>query len=137
VREEFKQRLAESFETALRHGDGRAIVAEMDKDNEVSASMFSAKFACRSATTALAELEPRLFSFNSPLGAARMRRAGLDHVLRSQARRGVSAAVARLRRDPGWDRRNQFYFQLLQSLAKHIGFDIDRRSRSSSSACRR
>ena len=66
VRDEFKQRLAESFETALRHGDGRAIAVETDTGRE---HLFSAKFACPVCNYALAELEPRLFSFNSPLGA--------------------------------------------------------------------
>src|SRR6187455_2847941 len=66
VREEFKQRLAESFETALRHGDGRAIAVEMDSGAE---HLFSAKFACPVCNYSLQELEPRLFSFNSPIGA--------------------------------------------------------------------
>src|SRR4029079_10564931 len=66
VRDEFKQRLAESFETALRNGDGRAIAVEMDSGQE---HLFSAKFACPICSYSLQELEPRLFSFNSPIGA--------------------------------------------------------------------
>jgi len=128
VREEFKQRMAESFETALRHGDGRAIVAEMDKDNVVVREhLFSAKFACPICNYALAELEPRLFSFNSPLGAC-PKCDGLGSITFFDPKRVVafpqlSLASGAIR---GWDRRNQFYFQLLQSLSKHIGFDIDR-----------
>ena len=128
VREEFKQRMAESFETALRHGDGRAIVVEMDKENTVIREhLFSAKFACPICNYALAELEPRLFSFNSPLGAC-PKCDGLGSITFFDPKRVVafpqlSLASGAIR---GWDRRNQFYFQLLQSLSKHIGFDIDR-----------
>ena len=63
---EVKQRLAESFETALRHADGRAIVVDLDSKKE---NLFSARFACPKCDYALAELEPRLFSFNNPMGA--------------------------------------------------------------------
>ena len=66
VREDAKQRLAESFETALRHADGRAIALEMDSGQE---HWFSAKFACPVCSYSLPELEPRLFSFNNPMGA--------------------------------------------------------------------
>jgi excinuclease ABC subunit A len=66
VRAEFKQRLAESYETALRHGDARAIAVEMDTGKE---HLFSAKFACPICNYSLSELEPRLFSFNNPVGA--------------------------------------------------------------------
>ena len=128
VREEFKQRLAESFETALRHGDGRAIAVEMDKANERAREhLFSAKFACPICNYSLPELEPRLFSFNSPLGAC-PRCDGLGAISFFDPKRVVafpqlSLASGAIR---GWDRRNQFYFQLLQSLAKHVGFDIER-----------
>jgi excinuclease ABC subunit A len=66
VRDDMRQRLAESFETALRHADGRAIALEMDSG---TVHMFSAKFACPVCSYALQELEPRLFSFNNPMGA--------------------------------------------------------------------
>jgi len=123
VRAEFKQRLAESFETALRHGDGRALAVEIDTGRE---HLFSAKFACPICNYSLAELEPRLFSFNSPLGAC-PRCDGLGSITFFDPKRVVafpdlSLASGAIR---GWDRRNQFYFQLLQSLAKHIGFDVD------------
>jgi excinuclease ABC subunit A len=123
VREEFKQRLAESYETALRHGDSRAIAVEMDGGREHS---FSAKFACPVCNYSLSELEPRLFSFNNPVGACPMC-DGLGSITFFDPKRIVafphlSLAGGAIR---GWDRRNQFYFQLLQSLAKHVGFDID------------
>ena len=124
VRDEFKQRLAESYETALRHGDGRAIAVEMDSGVE---HLFSAKFACPVCNYSLQELEPRLFSFNSPLGAC-PRCDGLGSITFFDPKRVVgfpqlSLASGAIR---GWDRRNQFYFQLLTSLAKHVGFDIEK-----------
>ncbi|HET9668767.1 MAG TPA: excinuclease ABC subunit UvrA [Casimicrobiaceae bacterium] len=123
VREEFKQRLAESYETALRHGDSRAIAVEMDGGRE---HLFSAKFACPVCNYSLSELEPRLFSFNNPVGAC-PKCDGLGSITFFDPKRIVafphlSLAGGAIR---GWDRRNQFYFQLLQSLAKHVGFDID------------
>jgi excinuclease ABC subunit A len=124
VREEFKQRLAESYETALRHGDSRAIAVEMDTGRE---HLFSAKFACPVCNYSLSELEPRLFSFNNPVGAC-PKCDGLGSITFFDPKRIVafphlSLAGGAIR---GWDRRNQFYFQLLQSLAKHAGFEIDR-----------
>ncbi|MFO1303475.1 MAG: excinuclease ABC subunit UvrA [Burkholderiales bacterium] len=124
VRDEFKQRLAESYETALRNGDGRAIAVEMDSGTE---HLFSAKFACPVCNYSLQELEPRLFSFNSPIGAC-PRCDGLGQITFFDPKRVVgfpqlSLASGAIR---GWDRRNQFYFQLLTSLAKHVGFDIEK-----------
>jgi excinuclease ABC subunit A len=124
VRDEFKQRLAESYETALRNGDGRAIAVEMDAGTE---HLFSARFACPVCNYSLQELEPRLFSFNSPIGAC-PRCDGLGSITFFDPKRVVafpqlSLASGAIR---GWDRRNQFYFQLLTSLAKHVGFDIEK-----------
>src|SRR6266550_1298903 len=124
VHADIKQRLAESYETALRHGDGRAIAVEMDTAHE---HLFSAKFACPICNYALAELEPRLFSFNSPLGAC-PKCDGLGSITFFDPKRVVafpqlSLASGAIR---GWDRRNQFYFQMLQSLAKHYGFELEK-----------
>ncbi len=124
VRAEFKQRLAESYETALRHGDGRAIAVEMDTAAE---HLYSAKFACPICNYSLSELEPRLFSFNNPVGAC-PRCDGLGAINFFDPKRIVafpqlSLASGTIR---GWDRRNQFYFQMLQGLAKHMGFDVDK-----------
>ncbi len=123
VRAEAKQRLAESFETALRHADGRAVAVEADSGRE---HLFSAKFACPACSYALAELEPRLFSFNNPAGAC-PRCDGLGAVeffdpKRVVAHPNLSLAGGAIR---GWDRRNHFYYALLQSLAAHYGFDIE------------
>ncbi len=122
-RADAKQRLAESFETALRHADGRAIVFEIENKKE---HLFSAKFACPVCDYALAELEPRLFSFNNPMGAC-PRCDGLGAIeffdpKRIVAHPNLSLASGAIR---GWDRRNQFYYSMLQSLAKHYAFDVE------------
>jgi excinuclease ABC subunit A len=123
VRADTKQRLAESFETALRHADGRAIVVEADSGKE---HLFSARFTCPACDYALPELEPRLFSFNNPMGAC-PRCDGLGTVEFFDPRRIVahpelSLASGAIR---GWDRRNHFYFSMLQSLARHYGFELE------------
>ena len=124
VSPEFKQRLAESFETALRHGDGRAIAVELDTGRE---HLYSSRFACPVCNYSLAELEPRLFSFNNPAGAC-PRCDGLGSISFFDPKRVVAFPQLSLASGAikGWDRRNQFYFQMLQSLAKHAGFDLER-----------
>src|SRR5215468_3150417 len=124
VRADLKQRLAESFETALRNGDGRAIAVEMDSGVE---HLYSAKFACPICSYSLSELEPRLFSFNSPMGAC-PRCDGLGSISFFDPKRVVAFPQLSLASGAikGWDRRNQFYFQLLGSLAKHAAFDLER-----------
>jgi len=123
VSAEAKQRLAESFETALRHADGRAVAVEMDTDNE---HMFSAKFACSICNYSLPELEPRLFSFNNPMGAC-PKCDGLGNITFFDPKRIVAFPTLSLSSGAikGWDRRNQFYHQLLAGLAKHYDFDIE------------
>jgi len=123
VRADAKQRLAESFETALRHADGRALAVEMDTGAE---HLFSAKFACPVCSYSLPELEPRLFSFNNPMGAC-PRCDGLGSESFFDPRRVVAFPDLSLASGAikGWDRRNQFYFQMLQSLAAHYAFDIE------------
>ncbi|MGA8147443.1 MAG: excinuclease ABC subunit UvrA [Gallionellaceae bacterium] len=121
---EAKQRLAESFETALRHADGRALAVEMDSGKE---HLFSAKFACPICNYSLPELEPRLFSFNNPMGAC-PRCDGLGNISFFDPKRIVAFPTLSLSSGAikGWDRRNQFYFQMLNSLAKHYDFELDR-----------
>jgi len=123
VRADAKQRLAESFETAMRLADGRAIALEMDTNREY---LFSAKFACPVCSYSLPELEPRLFSFNNPLGAC-PECDGIGQIMFFDPKRVVAYPSLSLAAGAvkGWDRRNQFYFQMLQSLAAFYDFNID------------
>lgn len=123
VRLDMKQRIAESFETALRLAEGKAIAVEMDSAKE---HLFSAKFSCPVCDYSLAELEPRLFSFNNPMGAC-PKCDGLGQISFFDPKRVVafphlSLAAGAIK---GWDKRNQFYFQMLSSLATHFGFDLE------------
>ncbi len=124
VREEMRIRLAESFETALRLADGLALVAYMDDARKKPIS-FSAKFSCPDCGYSLTELSPRLFSFNSPVGAC-SECDGLgvkevfDEDLIVNQRLALSEGAIR-----GWDKRNLYYFQLLTALAKHYKFSLD------------
>ncbi len=123
VRPDARQRLAESFETALTHAEGRALAVEMDTGVE---HLFSSKFACPQCGYALQELEPRLFSFNNPMGAC-PECDGLGNIqffdpARIVAFPHLSLAAGAIK---GWDKRNQFYFQMLESLAGHYGFDTE------------
>jgi len=126
VRGDLAQRLAESFETALRLASGIALVAPMDEDAKTGEILFSSRFACPVCDYSLSELEPRMFSFNNPNGACE----ACDGLGVSQyfdpdrviANRSLSLAGGAVR---GWDRRNAYYFQLIQSLARHYEFDVE------------
>ncbi|MFM7669000.1 MAG: excinuclease ABC subunit UvrA [Betaproteobacteria bacterium] len=123
LRADLKQRLAESFETALRLAEGRAIALDMESGKE---QIFSNKFACSTCGYSLQELEPRLFSFNNPMGAC-PECDGLGHIEFFDPKRIVAFPNLSLASGAvkGWDRRNQFYFTMLSSLAKYYEFDID------------
>jgi len=123
VKEDMKQRIAESFETALRLADGKAIALEMDTEKE---HLFSAKFSCPVCDYSLAELEPRLFSFNNPMGAC-PKCDGLGNISFFDPKRVVAFPTLSLASGAikGWDKRNQFYFQMLASLAAHYNFDLE------------
>ena len=124
-RAENRQRLAESFETALKLGDGMATVQSMD-DTAAAPLLFSSKFSCPVCDYSLPELEPRLFSFNSPVGACPscdgLGLAEFFDPSRIVVHPELSLAAGAVR---GWDRRNAYYFQLIASLAKHYGFAVD------------
>ena len=125
VRPDIGLRLAESLETTVRLSDGLAIVASMD-DSDADDMVFSTRFACSQCGYSLSELEPRLFSFNNPVGAC-SRCDGLgviqyfdaDKIIQD---RSLSLPDGAIR---GWDRRNAYYFQLIKSLARHYGFAIE------------
>ncbi len=122
---DIKQRLAESFETALRLGDGIAQLVDMD-DDKAQLMVLSSRFSCPICDYSLPELEPRLFSFNSPVGACgTCDGLGVTQVFdptRVVVHPNLSLAAGAVR---GWDRRNMYYFQLILSLARHYKFDID------------
>ena len=123
VREDARQRLAESFEAALRLADGRALALEMDSGTE---HLFNSKFACPICNYSIAELEPRLFSFNSPVGACPTC-DGLGSQEFFDPERVVAFPELSLASGAikGWDRRNGYYFSLLESLARHYQFELD------------
>ena len=124
LHDSLRQRLAESFEAALRIADGRALALEMDVP--AGEHLFSSKFACPVCSYSLPEMEPRLFSFNSPVGACPTC-DGLgvvtvfdpDRVVAFPSLSLASGAVK------GWDRRNAYTFSMLESVARHVGFDIE------------
>nr|WP_315490895.1 excinuclease ABC subunit UvrA [uncultured Rhodoferax sp.] len=144
VRPELQQRLAESFEAALRLANGRAIALEMDEPGKAEdiksdsttsnidggyrpkEHLFNAKFACPVCSYSISELEPRLFSFNSPVGACPscdgLGQTDFFDPARVVAFPSLSLASGAIK---GWDRRNGYYFSMLESLAKHYKFDID------------
>ena len=123
ARPDMKQRLAESFEASLRAADGKAIALEMDTGKE---HLFSSKFACPVCSYALPELEPRLFSFNAPMGACpHCDGLGQQTVFdpeRVVAFPSLSLAGGAVK---GWDRRNPYTHSMLESVARHYGFDIE------------
>jgi excinuclease ABC subunit A len=123
IRPESRQRLAESFETGLRIAEGRALLLDTDNGTE---TVFSNRFACPVCGYSIAELEPRLFSFNNPLGAC-PNCDGLGTVEFFDENRVIVHPELAIANGAikGWDARNQYYFQMLVSLARHLGVDLD------------
>jgi excinuclease ABC subunit A len=136
VRPDQAQRLAESFETALKIGDGvvRAITVPLEEDAAQGAApqpqaeehLYSARYACAQCGYSISELEPRLFSFNNPAGACPSCdglgvRQYFDPA-RVVSEPGLTLPAGAIR---GWDRRNAFYFSMLESLARHYKFDLE------------
>ncbi|MGS2723035.1 excinuclease ABC subunit UvrA [Porticoccus sp. GXU_MW_L64] len=124
VRDDLQLRIAESFETALNLAEGLAAISYMD--GGAGDQLFSAKFACPVCDYSLTELEPRLFSFNNPVGACPScdglgvrQFFDIDRVVQ-HPEASISEGAIR-----GWDRRNLFYYTMLESLGQHYGFDID------------
>jgi excinuclease ABC subunit A len=125
VRPDAAQRLAESFETALRLSGGLAQLILLDEPQR-EPLIFSSRHACPICGYSVPPLEPKLFSFNNPAGAC----PGCDGLgveeffdpQRVVLHPHLSLAGGAVR---GWDRRNDHYFHLIQALAKHYGFDIE------------
>ncbi|WP_319380230.1 excinuclease ABC subunit UvrA [Thiomicrorhabdus sp.] len=125
IRDDIKQRLAESFETALRLADGLAQIMPMDEDDDFEL-LFSEKFACPHCGYAVSELEPRIFSFNNPHGACPSC-DGLGIKDSFEAERVIthpelSLAGGAIR---GWDRRHKYYYDLLKAVADFYEVDIE------------
>lgn len=124
IKPDIAQRLSESFENALNLSEGLALVVAMDDSFEEVT--FSSKFACPECGYSLSELEPRLFSFNNPVGACSVCDGlGVDQFFDPDrvihdATASLSAGAIR-----GWDKKTTYYFGLLNSLAMHYQFDID------------
>ncbi|WP_288132550.1 excinuclease ABC subunit UvrA [Microbulbifer sp.] len=125
VRDDLQLRLSESFETALNLTDGIAAISFMDGDQEDR--LFSARHACPVCDYSLDELEPRLFSFNNPAGACPacdglgVKQFFDEDKVILDAESSISEGAIR-----GWDRRNIYYYHMLDSLAEHYGFDLDK-----------
>ena len=123
VKEDITQRLAESFETALRLADGRAITVDMDTNAE---QLFSAKFSCPECDYSIAELEPRLFSFNNPMGACpNCDGLGVETFFDPKRIVGFPSLSLGSGAIKGWDKRNTYSFSMMQGLAAFYDFDID------------
>ena len=121
------QRLAESFETAIHLGEGLVRVVVLNEDNSAKDEIvFSARYACPHCGYSISELEPRLFSFNNPAGACPtcdglgVRQFFDPARILTDASLPLPAGAIR-----GWDRRNAFYYQMLESLARHYDFSLD------------
>jgi len=125
VRPDLALRLAESFETALGLADGLARVAWIDAPDQEEL-LFSVSFACPRCGYSIADLEPRLFSFNSPAGACpTCDGLGVEQFFDPAKVVGhprLSLAEGAIR---GWDRHNAYYFQLIRALGTHYGFDVE------------
>ena len=128
VRDDLQLRLAESFETALTLSAGSAKVAYMDDaEKHKEEIVFSANFACPHCGYSITELEPRIFSFNNPAGACQTcdglgtRQFFDPHRVVGNHEISLSGGAIR-----GWDKRSYYYFQMLQSVADHYGFDLNK-----------
>ncbi|EKD45752.1 MAG: hypothetical protein ACD_69C00156G0002 [uncultured bacterium] len=126
VNSKMRQRLAESFETVLRLANGIARILIHNNETTPEEKVFSAKFACPICNYSLSELEPRMFSFNNPIGACQScdglgvkQSFTQEKIIIDPDLSLASGAIC------GWDRRNPYYFSMLTSLAKHYHFDIE------------
>ena len=123
IKPDLKSRLTDSVETGLNHGDSKIKLVNLDSGME---KWFSSKFACPECDYSMPELEPRIFSFNNPVGAC-SRCDGIGHITFFDPEKvitnpDISIADGAIK---GWDKRNQYTFQMLLSIAKHYNFDIE------------
>ncbi|HEY7864494.1 MAG TPA: excinuclease ABC subunit UvrA [Psychromonas sp.] len=124
VRDDLKQRLAESVETTLSLSNGSAVVAFMDDDQPEQ--LFSANFACPHCGYSIAELEPRIFSFNNPAGACTTCDGlGIEQYFDPKlvvSNPSLSLAQGAI---DGWSSKSNYYFHMLVAVCKHYGFSVD------------
>ena len=124
VRDDLKQRLADSFETALKYSEGLALVAPMDEHKAEDEQLFSSHYSCPICGYSIPELEPRNFSFNNPHGSCpkceglgAMMILDEDKIVPDKDKSIYEGAIA------GWDRANPFFYRQLEAVANY--FDID------------
>ncbi len=117
-----KIRLTESIETALNFKNDTVIIHSLDKKKDKS---YSSKFACPKCGYSIKELEPRLFSFNSPIGACKACDGlGVNQFFDENkiVNKDLSLASGSIK---GWDKRNEFYYQIIKSLSEHYKFNTE------------
>lgn len=122
IKDDIKQRLAESFETALKVADGLAVLAPIDGEDEEL--LFSSRYSCPECGYAIAELEPRNFSFNNPHGACPECEGlgaqmvfDINKIIPDKSKSIFEGAIV------GWDRRSFFYYRMLKAVCTHYGID--------------
>ena len=123
IRQDIKSRLTDSVETGLKHGEDKIKLVNLEGNSE---KWFSSKFSCPECDYSIPELEPRMFSFNNPIGAC-PKCDGLGHITFFDPEKIVTAPSLSIGDGAikGWDKRNQYTYQMLVSLAKHYKFDIE------------
>ncbi|WPE18338.1 excinuclease ABC subunit UvrA [Candidatus Thioglobus autotrophicus] len=126
VRQDIASRLSESLETALNLSSGLVKVVPMGDEATWGEMVFSAKFSCIECGYSLTELEPRLFSFNNPVGACpTCDGLGVKDMFDAQkvvANPGLSLADGAIY---GWGRSNAYFYQILMLVGQYYGFDIE------------
>lgn len=126
IRADITSRLSESLETALNLSAGLVRIAPIDADSSQQELVFSAKFSCTQCGYSLTELEPRLFSFNNPVGACQSCDGlGIKDIFdESKVVSNPSASLAE-GAIYGWGRSNAYFYQILFLLGEHYGFSVD------------
>jgi len=125
VRQDITSRLSESLETGLNMSAGIAIVCPMDIDSGFDELTFSAKFSCVHCGYSLEELEPRLFSFNNPVGACETCDGlGIKDIFDEE--RVVANPELSLEDGAiyGWSKSNAYFYQMLSLVGNYYKFDI-------------
>lgn len=127
VKPDLKQRLADSFETALKYSDGIAVVCPMDEHKKEDEILFSSHYSCPICGYSIPELEPRDFSFNNPHGycpkcegLGAMMVLDIDKIVPDKTKSIYEGAIL------GWDRRNPFYFKALEAVADYYDIDLQK-----------